>query len=217
MKPGAATRLRWAAAVAVLAPAVARADTATGDGEFRCVHLDDAGHRVAPPFAHDAFLRTFVGAGGLASGPSSNVIFGTEIGHRPLGGGLGTGFAFSSATDVHGRYTVLTPGLFAKLDLTYLFLSGGWATTPPNCFPFRLQLGSRLGLGISESFRSTPAPSTYVLVRPELQPFFDVEVPLDRDRVYSIVVRGSIDTSVNLEAWFRWGVAIGLSYGWGDG
>src|SRR5205085_12562188 len=136
-----------------------------------------------------------------------------EIGHRPLGGALGTGFAFSSATDVKGRYTVVTPGVFAKLDLTYLFLSGIWATTPPNCFPFRLQLGARAGLGVSESIRRDPAPSTYVLVRPELQSFFDLEIPIDRDRVTSIVVRGSVDTSVNIQTLFRWALAIGLSYG----
>jgi hypothetical protein len=204
-----------AAIVAALVPATAAADDpAAGDGEFRCA---ERGAAKTPPFAHNAFVRTFAGAGGLASGPSTNVVFGTEIGHHPLGGALGTGFAFSSATDVQGRYTVLTPGVFAKLDLTYIFLSGIWATTPPNCFPFRLQLGSRAGLGISESFRRDPAPFTYVLLRPELQPFFDVEVPVDRDRVYSIVFRGLLDTSVNLETLFRWGFAIGLSYGWGDG
>jgi hypothetical protein len=214
MKPIA--RLATTAAVALaLAPAIAAADDPpAGDGEFRCA---ERGAQKTPPYAYNAFLHTFAGVGGLASGPSGNVIFGAEVGHHPLGGALGTGFSFSSATDVKGRYTVVTPGVFAKLDLTYLFLSGLWATTPPNCFPFRLELGARAGLGISESFRSDPAPFTYVLLRPELQPSFDLEIPLDRDRVHSIVVRGSVDTSVNLETLFRWGIAVGLSYGWGDG
>ena len=215
MKPFARAWLGWGAAMAAgFAPAPAAADDAWADREFRCV---ERGAAKTPPFAYNAFVRTFAGVGGLASGSASNIVFGTEIGHHPLGGALGTGFAFSSATDVNGRYSVVTPGVFAKLNLTYLFLSGIWATTPPNCFPFRLQLGSRAGLGVSESIRRNPAPFTYVLVRPELQPFFDLEIPVNRDRVTSIVLRGSVDTSVNLQTLFRWAFAIGLSYGWGDG
>ena len=94
-----------------------------------------------------------------------------------------------------------------------------WRFTPPYNFPVRLQLGGRLGLGISESTRPSadvPNAVPYTLIRPELQDFVDVEVPVGPLHHYSFVLRGAIDTPVNLSSVFRWSFAAGVNYGWGQ-
>ena len=199
---------------------------ALADGAL-CVH-DRIGEDVSPPFppyAYSKFFQTLVGLGAAKGVGSTALVLTTEIGHHPLAGALGTGFSLSSATAMDGRWTVITPGLLAKLDLTYVFTGGLWAAPPPDDFPFRLQLGGRLGLGISESFPAkVPYASSYLLVRPELQPFLDIELLppiawacLPKDRVFSLIVRLAIDAPVNLGNVFRLSGSIGLNYGWGDG
>jgi hypothetical protein len=180
------------------------------------------GGESGPPFAYPKMVRTLVGFGYVPKLPSddrtANVSLTEEIGGHPLTGALGTGFSISSTTDLKGLWSVVTPGLFVKLDLTYLFLSGLWACSPSRIFPFRLQLGGRLGLGISESTRpkgDVPGAAQYVLLRPELQSFFDVEIPIGTDRIYSVVGRGAFDGSVNLSDVFRWSFSMGINYGWG--
>ncbi len=167
-------------------------------------------------------MRTLVGLGGVPSLPkddnTGNLVLTTEVGGHPLTGALGTGVSISSTEDLKGLWSVVTPGIFAKLDLTYLFLSGLWACDPPPHFPLRIQMGSRLGLGISESFRASadvPVDSPYTLLRPELQSTLDFEMPLGGDRVYSLIARAAIDAPVNVSEVFRWSFSFGLGYGWG--
>lgn len=181
------------------------------------------------PFEYPHAVRMLVGLGYVPSLPSDdrsskylpdNMVMTAEIGGHPLSGALGTGFSVSTAMDVRGLWSVLTPGLFAKLNLTYLFLTGLWTYgPPPPAFPFRLKVGGRLGVGISQSTRPSgdvPNAATYVLIRPELLDFVDIEWPLGSDRAYSFVARGALDTPVNLSSVFRWSVSAGLSYGWGQ-
>jgi hypothetical protein len=180
------------------------------------------------PFDSPHMVRLLVGLGYVPSLPmddrSSNLLpddtmITTEIGGHPLSGALGTGVSISVTTDIRGYWTVLTPGLFAKLDLTYLLLSGLWRYTPPDDFPIRLQAGGRLGLGVSQSTRpksDVPNAEQYVLIRPELLDFLDLEIPLGGDRIYSFVLRGAMDTPINLSGVYRWGISAGLSYGWGQ-
>jgi hypothetical protein len=181
------------------------------------------------PFARVWTARTLVGVGSVPRLPSDdrtgNFVMTAEVGHHPFpdgkeGGALCTGFSLSSATDFYGLWHVVTPGLFAKLDLTYIFLSGLWAyplEPDERNVPFRAHLGGRLGLGISESSRpaaEVPYASQYLLIRPELLSFVDLEVPLGSERVWSLVARGGVDTGVNLGTVFRWSVSAGLDYGW---
>jgi len=184
-------------------------------------------HRAsAPVFAHALSARTLAGGGGVPSLPAydraPNLVVTTEIGHHPLqdrdegGAALGTGLSLSSVTDLAGRWAVLVGGPFAKVDLTYLFLTGLWAY-PVARFPVRVQLGGRLGVSISQSsFPQEGVAPPYTLVRPELQSFFDVEAPLglDRDRTWSVVGRVALDTGVNLSTVFRYSFSAGLDYGW---
>ncbi len=178
------------------------------------VAFADAPHDAAPreTFAQPNYVRTLVGFGGVPDVPSANMVLTMEVGHRPFLGALATGASFSSVSDLTGAYTVETLGVFAKLDLTYVICSHFWARHPSPSLPVRVQLGSRIGLGVSDSFGLTPS---YVLVRAEMQPFVDIEVPLDVHHTYSFVVRGALDTSVNFNALFRWSASIGFTYGWG--
>ncbi len=164
------------------------------------------------PYSQPWYARSVAGFGGLPNASSPSVVLTAEIGHRPFYGALETGGSFSSASDWNGAWTVLAFGGFAKLDLTYLFLSGFWARKPSPSTPVRVQLGSRVGIAVSDSFGLQPP---YTLVRAEMEPFIDVEIPLDVHHSYAFVVRGALDTSVSLNALFRWSVAIGFSYGWG--
>jgi hypothetical protein len=98
-------------------------------------------------------------------------------------------------------------------------LTGLWSYAPPDHFGWRLQVGGRLGLGISQSTRPSadvPYAVAYVLVRPELLDFVDLELPVGGCNAYSIVIRGATDTPVNLSSVFRWSVSAGVSYGWGQ-
>lgn len=198
------------ALAASLLPAVAAA------GEPACA--PDTCH----PYAHRKFARTLVGFGAVPDPRSVNATLTAEIGGRPFSsappdiGAFSTGVAYSSTADLAGRFTVVGLGLFVKLDLTSLFIGGLWSADPPrNNFPFRLQVGDRLGIGASESFRR--GSPTYVLLRPEVQYFLDLEIPLHEERIHSIVVRGAIDTAVNGADLFRWSVSLGLDYGWDNG
>jgi hypothetical protein len=207
-------------AAAALAPARALAQSVPTDArcatDARC-DRDAPDADRPPPFAYPKFVRTLAGVGGAPRIPTLNVVVTAEVGGRPLRGAFGTGVSFSYAMDATGQYTVFSPGIFAKLDLTHVFLGGFWAIEPPSDFPLRLQVGSRFGADVSESFQRSPFASTYALIRPELQSFVDVEVPIDAARTLSVVVRGALDTSVNLGDLFRWSASVGLAYGWSHG
>ena len=143
---------------------------------------------------------------------------GFDVGHHPLDGALGTGFSMAWMTDARAYWSVMTIGIFASMDLTYIFSTGLWHYDAPSLheLPFRIRLGDRLGIGISQS--RTPPPSgasyqpTYVLVRPELESYIDIEIPFDGGR-YAVFERTAVDTSVNLGELFRWSASLGLSYG----
>jgi hypothetical protein len=158
------------------------------------------------------YARMVVGVGGLMDVPATDLVLTAEIGHRPFQGALATGGSFSSASDLAGSWAAITLGAFAKLDLTYLFLSGLWSKQPAPSTPIRVQLGSRIGITASDSFGLTPL---YTLVRAEMEPFLDLEFPLDAKHTYGFVFRSALDTSVSFNAVFRWSFAIGFSYGWG--
>jgi hypothetical protein len=99
-----------------------------------------------------------------------------------------------------------------------VLLSGLWARVPPSSFPVRLNLGSRLGVGISESFRpqqDLPYAQSFLLLRPEVMSYLQVNVPLDDRHQYVIVARGAVDTSANLGELYRWSFAGGFAYCWG--
>ena len=200
-------------ALGLVAPSTARAD-----GE-QTTH-------AAIPFSSPWFFRILAGGGGVPELPrddnAGHVVFTAEIGHQPVadktGGALSTGFSISSAEDANSHWSVITPGLFAQLDLTYVLLSGLWARVPPSSFPVRLNLGSRLGVGISESFRpqqDLPYAQSFLLLRPEVMSYLQVNVPLDDRHQYVIVARGAIDTSANLGELYRWSFAGGFAYCWG--
>jgi hypothetical protein len=177
---------------------------------------------ASPPFSFPYFARTLVGGGGVPLSPEPFVTVTGEIGQHPLTGALLSGVSISTAAS--GRtWSVTTPGIFARLDLTYLFRSGFWTVPPPRSW-IHLQLGSRVGLGFSKSFHHVPvarAESNYDLWRPEVESTFDCEMwPFDEARFraarhYAFVLRGAVDTSVDLSELLRWSFAIGLNYGWG--
>ncbi len=213
-------------AIAVLISAFLVSSFASAEEPVRAASADVS----APgdgPFVHNWFFRTLLGLGDVPDLPANdrtgNAVLTAELGAHPLQGAFATGFSITNATDWKGSWEVVTPGLFGQIDLTYIFLSGFWAYPPPRDFCFRIALGTRLGVGFSESSRpSQPgqltlqyAPS-YALWRPELMSFADVDWPLGRARRYAIVLRGAIDTSVNLSALFRWSGSLGVSMAWGS-
>jgi hypothetical protein len=189
-----------------------------------CHASDDPCACATAPYDYPRLVRTLLGTGGsgtqLPAGDRlGDVVMTTELGGHPFSGALGTGASLSSTLDIGGLWSVVTPGIFAKFDLTYVFLTGLWASAVPCDFPFRLQLGGRLGLSLSQSSRSRadlPSEQPYSLVRPELETFFDVERPLGTDRSWSLVARGAIDSAFNLSGIYRWSVSFGVSYGWGQ-
>jgi hypothetical protein len=201
----------------VLLPALAAADESPAGGAC-------ASSCGQPPFVHDWFFRGLVGAGSVPNLPTDdrtgNMVLTVEVGAHPLQGAFATGFSLSNASDWKGYWSVLTPGLFGQVDLTYLFLSGLWAYAPPRDFFFRLAVGSRLGLGVSESFRpsnglpaDTYAPA-YQLLRTELMSFLDLDIPVTSDRRYALVARAAVDTPVNVSSVFRWSGSLGISSAW---
>jgi hypothetical protein len=178
------------------------------------------------PFVYDWYVRALVGLGSVPNLPyddrTGNTVVTTEIGFHPLKAAFSSGFSMSNAADWNGLWNVLTPGLFAQLDLTYILLSGLWAYPPPRSFPLRIAVGGRFGLGISNSFRPTAglpvdmfAPE-YELLRPELMSYLDFDYALSSDRRYAVVFRMAVDTAVNLSQVFRWSGSVGLSSAWGD-
>jgi hypothetical protein len=209
--------LSFAAVVAVgLVPTAAVAQEKSATEEASCTD---------GRFSCDWFFKGFVGLGAVPHAPADDnkvsAVTTAEIGAFPLHGAFATGLSVSSASDWEGHWMVLTPGLFGQIDLTYVLLSGLYAYEPPPKFSFRLAIGSRIGLGISESFRpsdSNPtekyAPS-YMLLRPEMMTYLDLEVPIPGCRYYAIVGRGALDTAVNMSNLFRWSGAIGLRSAWG--
>jgi hypothetical protein len=199
--------------ITIVAPSTARGD-------------EERATPAAPSFSAPWFFRLLAGGGGVPRLPdddrAGNVVYTAEIGHRPVagntGGALSTGFSISSAADAKSQWSVITPGLFAQLDLTYVLLSGLWARIPPSAFPVRLELGSRLGLGISQSFRpqqDLPYAQSFLLLRPELMSYLQVDVPLDKRHEYVLLARGAIDTSVNLGELYRYSFTGGFAYCWG--
>lgn len=173
---------------------------------------EQAQKKGVPSFAPRNFGQVLTGFGGVtdSSSPLMGVAF--EGGHRPFAGALSTGYALASSTDTAGQWFVLSPGLLVKLDLTYVFLSGFWSHCPSPTFPLRVQVGTRIGFDISESFGVKPS---YWLVRPDLQPHVDLELVLDSQRKYALVGRLAMDTTINLEATVQWIVSFGISFGWG--
>jgi hypothetical protein len=183
---------------------------------------------ACPTFGKPHFVRTLVGAGAVPLEPnddkSFDVVLTGEVGGHLLNGALATGFSISSATDAEQHWSVVTPGIFASLDLMYVFLTGLWSICPPSddAFRFHLVIGSRLGLALSGSFlpsQDVPgqskygaSPSDYTLVRPEMAPYLDAHVRLDGS--IGLIVRAAADTSVNLSDLLRYSFSVGLEYGW---
>jgi hypothetical protein len=166
-------------------------------------------------FAYPRYSRLLVGVGGatLVRGAALNLT--AEVNPNFFSGTFSSGYSLSLATDFQ-RWLVVVPGLFVQWDLTYLFLSGLWTTAPPKTFPFRIHVGARVGMAISVSFPSeeaSPHASPYLLLRPELQPFVDLEVPIDQWRIWSVIVRAAVDAPVGADSVFRWSVSAGISKG----
>ena len=99
-----------------------------------------------------------------------------------------------------------------------------WFIKPPDSIPVHVQLGARLGLAFSESIPSKVAEawaSPYVLIRPELHWFLDIETPFGESRAHTWVIRLAVDTPVsmagNIKDIFRWTVGLGMAWGLGDG
>ncbi|MGH7440099.1 MAG: hypothetical protein ACRENE_30785 [Polyangiaceae bacterium] len=207
-----------------------------GLGAMALMQLAGAGGVVAPcvesatvacdaDSGHDYkwFARLVTGAGATPSTPlddSSDFFAWTgEVGARPLGRVLATGVSFSQGQDVLGLWSVWSVGLFAEIDVTFVLLSGLWAYEPPPRFPFRLDLGSRLGVAYSQSSR--PASDVeggpqYNLIRPETQSYLELAVPLGEARMLSVMLRGAVDTSVNYETAFRWTGLAGVELSWSE-
>jgi hypothetical protein len=185
---------------------------------------DSAAGPADPGYTYPRFVHTLLGAGGVPTLPvgdrTGNVVLTTEIGGHPLTGALGTGFSLSETLDMKGQWSVFTPGLLAQLDLTYLAATALYTYLPPRTSLAHLQVGGRLGLAFSESSQPSVAyEPSYELLRPELQPFVDLDVPvtwLGRGRHDSLIFRGAVDCPVNLSSIFRWSLSVGLSYGWGQ-
>jgi hypothetical protein len=167
-------------------------------------------------------LRFLAGVGGVPALPqddnAAHLVMTTEVGGHLLGGPLATGVSLSTVVDTDQHWSVFTPGLFAKLDLTYLFMTAFFLYDDIVYDPvLRLQLGGRLGVGFSDSTRpnqDVPYAPSYQLWRPELQSFVDLEYPL-RNTAYALVLRSAVDTGVNLGTVYRYSFSFGLDYAWG--
>jgi hypothetical protein len=178
---------------------------------------------ATPVYSRPGLVTTFAGLGGSPTDKYPNAVLTIEIAHRPFGGALTTGISLSSATELDGTWNVITPGLVAKMDLTYVALSGFFSHDPKPDFPIRFHVGARVGMAVSQSWvhiepsttSSYELKSSYVLVRPELESFLDVEVPFGKKRAYSLVGRVAFDTPIAGDTLFRWSLACGLGYSWG--
>lgn len=175
------------------------------------------------PPAYWWYADTFVGVGAAATpvvqGPA--MTFTAEVGEHPFAGALSTGFFIASASDTAGTWNVITPGIFARVDVTYALLTKLW-TQEPIDFPLRVVAGVGVGAAISQSYSevfvtgATPYQSktSYVLARVELRPTLDVEIPIDADKHYALLLRGSMDVPVSLTNVFRFSGAVGVSVSW---
>jgi hypothetical protein len=174
------------------------------------------------PYVYPRALRVLAGVGSvpLVAGSSANL--GVDYsphsfsGSDVRGGALATGLSASFDFALDGRWLAVAPGLFVQVDLTYLALSRLLVGEPPSDFPVRVQVGSRLGIGLTRSFPPRdvlPWASPYFLIRPEVRWFLNLEFPLDRWRVYSFVLSGALDTRASQSGVLRWSICAGLSWG----
>lgn len=170
-----------------------------------------------PPYSWAKNVTAYVGAGGVPNWHGSYFIFTADWGLHPFDGAFSTGTSASFAVDWHRTWLLGALGVFVQLDLTYLFLSGLWAVDPPADFPFRLQLGSRVGVDVSESYQTRPElaePQSYVLVRPALHSYVDLEFPIPGARHFCLVLRAAIDTPASLGTIYRYNFSLGFSGGY---
>ncbi len=170
------------------------------------------------PFSYPRYLRLLPGIGAVPLVTGTDTAFTLDGGVHSFDGAFSTGVSGSGAADNHGRFLVGSFGLFVQLDLTYLILSCLWSHPPQPNWPVRLQVGSRIGMDLSVSWAprpELPRPPDYWLLRPALYSFVDVEVPLGPARAWSLILRGSVDSAVNLGSVYRWCVGVGVGYGWG--
>jgi hypothetical protein len=170
-----------------------------------------------PPYSWAKNATAYVGAGGVPNWHGSYFIFTADWGLHPFDGAFSTGTSISVAADFHQSWSLGALGVFVQLDLTYLFLSGLWAVDPPADFPFRLQLGSRVGVDVSRSVQTRPEltePQVYWLARPSLHSYLDLEFPIPGARHFCIVLRSAIDTPASLHTIYRYNFSLGFSGGY---
>lgn len=184
---------------------------------FLAAVLTCSAANAAGPYSYPKYITAFAGAGGVPLYSGAYFIHTVDWGLHPFDGAFSTGTSFSVAADFHRVWSLGAAGVFVQLDLTYLFLSGLWAVQPPAHFPFRVQLGSRVGLDVSRSEMDRPElpePEIYWLVRPALHNYVDVEIPIGSARRFTLVLRAAIDTPANLSTVYRWNFSIGGSWGY---
>jgi hypothetical protein len=171
------------------------------------------------------YADVLLGAGAAATptleGPT--VAMTTEVAERPFGGSLSTGISLVSTVDTAGRWNAMAPGIFAKVDLTYVILTGFWSVRQPCAtFPVRIVAGFGVSMAITQSYFNEDstgvdayqAHTSYVLVRPQFSPTLDVEVPFGPNKHYAIVMRGTFDAPINFNTIFRFSASAGISVSW---
>ena len=171
------------------------------------------------------YADTLVGLGAATTpaleGPT--IVFAADVAERPFGGSLSMGMSLRADVDTRGLWNVITPGVFAKVDLTYVILTAFWSIRHPADFPVRLVAGIGVGLAVSQSYfdetssgvDAYQAHTAYTLARPQLSPTLDIEYPLPfAKRHYTVVVRGTFDAPINFTTIFRFGVLAGISVSW---
>ncbi|MBK7864202.1 MAG: hypothetical protein IPJ65_37520 [Archangiaceae bacterium] len=182
---------------------------------------------LADPLADARFTRYFhflAEGGGVPSVEKSGHL-GTSVdwGLYPFDGAFSTGMSAQLGAAITGpRWVLFQLGLFARLDLTWLLLTGFWRDDgAPDRFPFRVQVGSRLGIDWSQSTLTLPGQeggTSYTLLRPVLHSFLDLQLPLPGHDwgQHAVFVRASVDTPVNLSTVIRWGLSVGFALGYGE-
>jgi hypothetical protein len=165
------------------------------------------------PYVYTSYVHAFAGMGAVPGAHTPFFVTTIDVGRHPFGGAFSAGVSGSFASDPSAGWMLGAFGVQLRLDLTYLFLSGFWAERFDPCFPIHIQLGARLGAALSEATALHPS---YWLARFELQPELDVEVPLGRRRVSSVIVRGALDSSMSLDGLFRWSILVGYGFAWGQ-
>lgn len=180
--------------------------------------LATAADQPPPTFGFSRFLRTTVALGSVPRVGGRFLADTLEWGLRPFEGAFATGLSLTGGGDALNRWFTFTGGVFLELDLTYLFLTGFWAVKPPKWFPFRLHLGTRIGIDFSASWQprdEEPSPRPYQLLRPALHTFVDLELPLGPRTDLSLFLRGSMDTPMNVSSVYRWSLGVGFCWGYG--